>query len=148
MTTADCPWDRLAILEVGVRRLALPLSEVAYFAQAGERRAVREGPPWLVGILAQRGTNVWLPVLDLALLWADASLGGSRARVVATHAGIVIAIDHYTITRDALPIIPLRPAPGAAALRCASLIDERPIPVLDPRRLVSEEQWQSCKLIA
>jgi hypothetical protein len=141
--------DRLAILEVGIRCLALPLSEVAYFAQAAERQAVHDGPGWLAGILARGSADAWLPVIDLAGLWHDVSLRGARTRiVVATHAGIALAVEGYTTTTVALPIIPLRPAPGVSALGHAALVDGRPIPVLDPRHLVSHDQWQSLKLTA
>ena len=141
--------DRLVVLEVGIRRLALPLSEVAYFAPAAERQAVHDGPGWLAGILAHGASDTWLPVIDLADLWHDGSLRGTRTRiVVATHAGVAIAVESYTTTAVALPIVPLRPAPGVSALGRAVLFDDRPIPVLDPWHLVSADQWQSLKLIA
>jgi len=148
VTTANIHWDRLAILEIGARRLALPLSDVVYFAQAGEQQAVSDGPRWMVGILAQRAGDAGIPVLDLAGLWDDVSLRGSRSRIVATLAGIGIAIDSYTTTQVAIPILPLRPAPGMPALRRAALIDGRPIPVLDARHLVSHDQWEALKLTA
>lgn len=148
MAEARIHRDRLAILEVGIRRLALPLSDVAYFAPAGERQAVRNGPDWMVGILGRGGTDAWLPVIDLAGLWHDDSLRGAQARIVATHAGIAIAVESYTTTPGALPIIPLRPAPGVPTLSRATLVDGRPIPVLDPWHLVSHDQWQTLKLTA
>ena len=148
MAEAHVYRDRLAVLEVGSRRLALPLSEVAYFAQAAERQAVHEGPAWLTGILARGVADAWLPVIDLADLWHDDSLRGARTRIVAAHAGIAIAVESYTTTAVALPIVPLRPAPGVSALGRAALFDHRPIPVLDPWHLVSHDQWQSLKLTA
>ena len=140
--------DRLAVLEVGSRRLALPLSEVAYFAPAAERQSVHDGPGWLAGVLARGAAGTWLPVIDLADLWHDGSLRGTRTRIVATHAGIALAVESYTTTAVALPIVPLRPAPGVSALGRAALVDDRPIPVLDPWHLVSPDQWQSLKLTA
>jgi hypothetical protein len=148
VTTANIHQDRLAILEVGIRRLALPLSDVASFAQATELQAVRDGPGWLVGILGRGAADAWLPVIDLAALWEDGSLRGARTRIVATHAGIAIAVENYTTTRLALPITPLRPGPGVLALGRATLMDGRPIPVIDPWHLVSPDQWQSFKLTA
>ncbi|MGH2411759.1 MAG: hypothetical protein ACRDGS_15555, partial [Chloroflexota bacterium] len=64
MAEANIHRDRLAILEVGIRRLALPLSEVAYFAQAADLQAVRDGPAWLIGILGRGAADAWLPVID------------------------------------------------------------------------------------
>ncbi len=143
MNVPNIRWDRLGILLVGTRRLALPLSDVAYFARAGQRQAVSEGPRWLVGVLHARETPVWLPIVDLALLWADTSLSGVSARSIATHAGIALEIDDYTTTREALPILPLRPAPGHPALRRATLLDGQPIPVLDVYHLLTAEHWAS-----
>lgn len=140
--------DRLAVLEIGIRRLALPLSEVAYFAQAAERQAVHGGPGWLAGVLARGAAETWLPVIDLADLWHDDSLRGARTRIVATHAGLALAVESYTTTAVALPIVSLRPAPGVPALGRAALFDGRPIPVLNPWHLVSHDQWQSLKLTA
>lgn len=148
MAEAHVHRDRLAVLEMGIRRLALPLAEVAYFAQAAERQAVHDGPGWLAGVLTRGAAEAWLPVIDLADLWHDDSLRGARTRIVATHAGIALAVESYTTTTVALPIVSLRPAPGVPALGRAALLADRPIPVLDPWQLVSRDQWQSLKLIA
>lgn len=61
-------WDRLSVLRIGAGWLAVPLSEVVYYAQASEQRKVADGPFWMTGVLADRATGAWLPVIHLALL--------------------------------------------------------------------------------
>lgn len=141
MTPIHIRQDRLCILHVGARRLAVPLVDVAYFARASEQQSLQDGHRWMAGVLALRGTSTWLPVVDLALLWDDPLLSGSWGQIVATHAGIAVGADRYTTTREAVPILNLRPAPGIAALRRAVLLDGQPIPVLDVYRLITPEQW-------
>lgn len=139
MTSAQ--QDRLAVLRVGARRLAVPLSDVAYFVPAEGQRAVRDAPRWMAGVVEDRGTGTWLPLIDLALLWDDPSLDGPRSHLIVTHAGVAVGASGYATTRGAVPIIALRPGPRNRALRRAALLadDGAPIPVLDAAWLVPPE---------
>ena len=140
--------DRLGILHLGTRRLALPLFDVAYFVRATELRAVRDGPHWMAGVLAERGTGAWLPVVDLARLWDDASLNVPWEHLVVTRSGLAVGIGSYATTRVATPLLSLRPAPGNPALQRAALLEGQPIPILDVYHLVTPEQWQALAATA
>jgi len=111
-------------------------SDVVSYAPVTAVRAVRDGPPWLDGVLLQDGDSAaWLPVACLARLWGDPSLDGATTHIVVT-GNVALAVGGYTRTRDALPITMLRPVPANPALRWAAVVDGRALPVLDTARIV------------
>ena len=52
MTVPYSAQERLVILHLGGRRLAMPLSDVALYAPAMEQVAVRDNPVWMAGAVA------------------------------------------------------------------------------------------------
>jgi hypothetical protein len=133
--------DRLCVLQIGSRQLALPLAEIREFVPAQRLHPVAGQVPWIAGLLAEHGTGAWLPVIDLAALWDDPSLAGPWTHLVVTNAGLAIGTCGYHTTQEPVPLLDVRPAPSNAALDRAAIYDAHPMPVLTPDRLVQNDQW-------
>ncbi len=128
--------DRLALVQVGERRLAVLLSDITSYAPAAEQRTVSDAPPWMTGALPGRAAGAWLPVIDLARLWDDRSLDGPWSYLVVAECGVAVGIGGFAPTQGTAPIVPLRPAPGNPALRWAAIVDGQAVPVLDMAELL------------
>jgi hypothetical protein len=135
--------ERLVILHLGGRRLAMPLSDVALYAPATEQVAVRDNPAWMAGAVADRATGAWLPVVSLARLWNDPSLDGPWTHLVVAQCGVAIGTGGYTVMRQAVPIRPLQPGVGNPALPWGSIVDGQALGVIHVAALLLGEQREA-----
>jgi hypothetical protein len=135
--------ERLVILHLGERRLAMPLSDVALYAPAMEQVAVRDNPAWMAGAVADRATGAWLPVVTLARLWHDPSLDGPWTHLVVARCGVAIGTGGYTVMRQAVPITPLQPGLGNPALPWGAIVDGRALGVIHVAALLGGEQREA-----
>ena len=143
MTVPYSTQERLVILHLGRRRLAMPLSDVALYAPAMEQVAVRDNPVWMAGAVADRATGAWLPVVSLARLWNDPSLDGPWTHLVVARCGVAIGSGGYTVMRQAVPITPLQPGLGNPALPWGSIVDGQALGVIHVAALLLGVQLEA-----
>ena len=143
MTVPYSAQERLVILHLGRRRLAMPLSDVALYAPAMEQVAVRDNPVWMAGAVADRATGAWLPVVSLARLWDDPSLDGPWTHLVVARCGVAIGTGGYTVLRQAVPITPLQPGLGNPALPWGAVVDGQALGVIHVAALLLGEQREA-----
>ena len=131
--------QQLVVFALGEEEYALPIQQVQEIIRYSDPRPVSSAEPWIRGVISLRGKIV--PVYDLGLrLGLHAEPGADQKIVIvetdAGTAGVVVdeVEEVLTIATDQLDEVP---GAGSDAIDGIAKLDDRPIVLLSPDRLLS-----------